>query len=111
MAAKGFPNRYAKEIETLLGRVADDLGGDPNLDSPADMRSEAARLVSLADTMERLSDLGVEGGRALDLSNRLRTKAEALEDRANEEDEPEPDPDTEEHSSRGFDIQALFRDL
>jgi hypothetical protein len=111
LSAKGFPDGYAEQIDTLLNRVTDDVESRPYLDSPAEMRSEAARLVSLADTMARLRRVGADVERTIDLGNRLRIKAEALEDRANQEDQPDPEPDSEEHGGRGFDIAGLFRDL
>jgi hypothetical protein len=112
LAARKFPQEYSDKIDALLNRVTEDVENVPALDSPAEMRSEAARLNSIADTMRRLAKLGgVQSEEAIDLGNRLHAKAEALEDCAIQDDEPEPEVDDDEYGAGEFDVVALFRDL
>jgi len=111
----GFPTGYVAEIDRLLDAAKSELVDAFEADSPSEYRAEAARVLSLGNSLGLLANfLGEDATRAKDIADRLETKSHDLEDTASEMDDDEDDedqPDGLDSRNLELDVRNIFIDL
>jgi hypothetical protein len=111
---RGFPKRYAVFLTRLTAEMKEELRASPIFDESSELRSEAERLETIAQTLTDLSGFVEEDSVGLlELSSKLTSAADDLKQncRDAESSEPEYDETRETTPSESFDISALFSDL